>query len=229
MKMLISSGFVLFLLGLLTSTSMAANTIADWTFEVSVPSTAGPFQAELGTGLGLGSHISPNVVYSTPVGNGSNHSFSSNNWSVGDYYQFQVATTGLSNIGFQFDQASSNQGPRDFRVDYSTDGSTFSTFATYSVLPNITPAWNGTNNNANFSYSYDLSAVTALNNQSAVYFRLINNSLASEIANTNVATAGTDRIDNIVVLSGVPEPSSILLAAMGLVSLLLVVAVRRFS
>ena len=60
-----------------------------------------------------------------PAGNGSAHSFSSNVWAVGDYYQFQVSTLGQSQIGLVFDQTSSSTGPGNFKVQYSTNGTTF--------------------------------------------------------------------------------------------------------
>ena len=71
--------------------------VADWTFETSMPATAGPFTAEIGAGSALGFHAGT-TVYSTPAGNGSAHSFSSTAWSVGDYYQFQVSTVGNPNV-----------------------------------------------------------------------------------------------------------------------------------
>ena len=89
----------------------SASVIADWTFETSQPATAGPFSPETGAGSATGSHAGA-AVYSTPAGNGSSHSFSSNTWAVGDYYQYQVSTTGLDDISIQFDQTSSNTGPR---------------------------------------------------------------------------------------------------------------------
>ncbi len=72
-----------------------ADVIADWTFETSAPVTAGPFSPEIGAGSASGFH-SGTTTYSSPVGNGSSHSFSSNGWSVGDYYQFQVSATNFS-------------------------------------------------------------------------------------------------------------------------------------
>ena len=39
-----------------------ADTIATWTFESTLPATAGPFAAEVGTGSALGSHASGAAV-----------------------------------------------------------------------------------------------------------------------------------------------------------------------
>ena len=62
-------------------------------------------------------------------------SFSSTAWSVGDYYQFQVSTLGDPNVALAWDQTSSTTGPRDFLLQYSTNGTTFTPFGSqYSVL-----------------------------------------------------------------------------------------------
>src|SRR4051812_39869141 len=53
-----------------------ADTLAQWTFETSVPTTAGPLAPEVGSGSALAFHIGAST-YSNPVGNGSNESFSS--------------------------------------------------------------------------------------------------------------------------------------------------------
>jgi hypothetical protein len=202
-----------------------ATTIADWTFETSQPATAGPFAPELGAGAATGSHAGA-AVYSSPAGNGSSHSFSSNTWAKNDYYQFQVSTVGLSNIMFSWDQTSSNTGPRDFQLQYSTDGTSFTNSGSvYSVLANAAPnpPWNATTSSPIYSFTSDLSSISALNNQPAVYIRL---SMADTISANGgtVASAGTDRVDNVSV-SAVPEPGSIILAALAMVGVCL--AVRR--
>jgi len=64
-----------------------AQTIADWTFETTIPSAAGPYSPEVGAGSASGSHALGTTVYSSPAGNGSSHSFSANMWTTGDYFQ----------------------------------------------------------------------------------------------------------------------------------------------
>src|SRR5277367_2253104 len=94
--------------------AVRADTLADWTFETSLPTTAGPFTPESGLNMGTsqatGSHAGA-ATYSSPSGNGSTRSFSSTTWAVGDYYQFTTSTVGYSAVQFQFDQTSSNTGP----------------------------------------------------------------------------------------------------------------------
>lgn len=195
-------------------TTAQAAIIGDWTFETSQPATAGPFGPEIGSGSALGFHAGA-AVYSTPSGNGSSHSFSSTLWAVGDYYQFQVNTLSLSGITLSFDQTSSNTGPGGYNLAYSTDGVNFNNFASYTVLANNTPnvAWNPTTYNSAYTLNFDLSAITALNNQSSVFFRLVDNGTVSANGGT-VATGGTDRVDNFVV-STVPEPSSLAFGLFG--------------
>jgi len=211
------------------ATTAPAQIAAQWTFEGSFASITGSsptlsgLSPEVGTGTASGVHAST-ATWSSPAGNGSTHSFSVNTWAVGDYFQFQTSTLGLNNILVSFDQTSSGTGPRDFKLTYSTDGTTFSQFASdYMVLANASPnpVWNATTASSIYSYSFNLSAVTALNNASAVYFRVVDDSTISANGGT-VATTGTDRLDNFTVqVVPVPEPNIAALAGFGVLGLIL--------
>jgi hypothetical protein len=201
-------------------------TLDVWTFDTSLPSSSGPFAPELGAGSASGYHVNAST-YSSPAGNGSAHSFSSTNWSVGDYYQFQVSTIGFTGLNVSFDQTSSNTGPKDFELQYSTDGTSFTNIAAYSVLANGSPntAWSSTGSqNAAFNLSYDLSSTSAILGQSAVYFRLIDLDTTSANGGT-VASGGTDRVDNFTV-AAIPEPSTYALLV-GVVTLAVVLRRRK--
>ncbi len=50
-----------------------------------------------------------------------------------------MSTLGESSITLSWDQTSSNTGPKDFVLQYSTDGTTFNNVLDYSVLANATP------------------------------------------------------------------------------------------
>ncbi len=103
--------------------TVSAATISMWTFEA--PNTPANATAALypdaiapaiGTGNARGVHASSATAWSTPAGNGSTDSFSSNNWAVGDYYEFNTSTAGFVGVSVSWDQASSNTGPRDFKL-----------------------------------------------------------------------------------------------------------------
>jgi MYXO-CTERM domain-containing protein len=193
--------------GGLTGASHASVTIAEWTFETSIPATAGPHVAEGGinaaSSFATGFHAGT-TTYSNPVGNGSLESFSSNGWTtVGDYYQFQTSTTGYVGILLTFDQTRSSTGPGDFSVLWSTDGVNFSNLLDYTV-PLVT--WSsGTYNPASTFGPYTLPS--GADNQGTLYIRL-----SSRVA---VAASGTNRVDNVII-SAVPAPGAWALASLGL-------------
>ncbi len=187
-----------------------ADLLANWTFEVSIPATAGPHAAEGGINAGVGSPATGShagtTVYSNPVGNGSAESFSSTAWAVGDYYQFTTSIAGYTNINIAWDQTGSSTGPRDFKVQYSTDGTSFFdifTSPTYTVLLNGGPNPNWATSGAGlpsaaYSYSRDLSNIPALLFQPTIYLRLVDNS-AVAINGSPVAAGGTGRVDNFTI------------------------------
>jgi hypothetical protein len=196
--------------------------LAQWTFETSIPTTAGPHSAENGfyagaTSPALGSHVSTATVYDNPTGNGTPESFSSNNWAVGDYYQFSTSTIGYAGITIEWEQTSSNTGPRDFILQYSANGTSFTPFGAAWVVPaNAAPLgpWSGTTYKTGFHFGFDLSSVTSLDNKAAVYFRLVDNSTVSANGGT-VAAGGTDRVDTVTIVGLTPEPASLVLLAVG--------------
>jgi len=230
--------------------------LAQFTFEAnsgSLPSGAGsatsvttsasvvygPLAAESGIGSAFGFHVST-TGYSTPAGNGSTHSFSSNDWTVGDYYQFNVPATSIQNLVLTFAQISSSTGPSQFQLQYSVDGTSFSSFSGYTI-PFLTfsgtatttgggtitttgsSGFSAANSNSNFVFSFDLSAVTALNGNSNAAFRLVDNGTQALNGGGAVAAGGTDRVDDFAVSgTAVPEPASL-----SLISLAGVSALRR--
>jgi hypothetical protein len=143
------------LIASLSATAAHASTVlTDWTFESTAPVTAGPIAADVGTGTALGHHASTST-YSSPSGNGSAHSFSSNAWSKDDYYQFSLSTLGSSGVSLSWDQTSSSTGPKDFELEYSTDGSSFTNSTALSPLVNGTPntAWTSSAYNGAYTFT----------------------------------------------------------------------------
>ena len=70
-------------------------TVALWTFES--PNIPAPFTGMTsplvspasGNGSAFGFHSRDTTIFSSPVGNGSDHSFGATDWTSGDYWQFR--------------------------------------------------------------------------------------------------------------------------------------------
>lgn len=204
----------------LASAAHAQDTLANWTYEVSIPATAGPFAAEAGVFAGAsmssGAHVSASTVYSNPVGNGTAESFSSNFWAVGDYWQFTTSTVGYEALTLTWDQSSSNTGPRDFSLAWSTDGSTFTPFHDYSVLANAAPNPVWTSGTYQPMYTMGpLSLPSALENQATIYIRMVQRTSISANGGT-VATSGASRVDSVKIEGEyVPAPGAAALIGLG--------------
>jgi hypothetical protein len=210
----------------------AQNIIADWTFENSFPSIGSTgnqingISADIGLGTASGFHASSSTAWSSPTGNGSDHSLSSSFWGAGDYYQFQTSTLGYSSVTLSFNQTGNSTGPKNFILSYSLDGNSFTTVGSpYSVLLNggaPNPAWNSGAGSGAYIFNYDLSAVSSLDNAQNVYFRL-SAADAAAIGGGSVDGSGSSLLDNFVVAATpVPEPSMLALIGVGLAGLMIV-------
>lgn len=211
---------VLAALAVAAYTSQAqAVAVVQWDFEaVTAPAASTTWSgiaASLGAGTASGVHAS-SATWSTPAGNGSAKSASVNTWAVGDYWQFSFSTTGYSGLILSVDQAGSSTGPKDFKLTYSTDGTAYTDFSTYTVLAST---WTSASSSSAFTNVVNLSAVSALNNSATVFVRLIDNSTAS-IGGATVASGGTGRVDNFTVnLTPVPEADTAAMLLAGLAAL----------
>lgn len=156
-------------------------------------------------------HVLPAATYTAPAGNGSPFSFSSNNWSPGDYYQVVLPTTGWTNLTVTWDQARSSTGPAPFALRMSTNGTDFTQLTTYNVLQSggggAPGTWTSGSYNSLYTASFSLPA--AAENQASLYLRFTDATAAPS------AATGSNRIDNISI-TAVPEPSTLLLAAVGI-------------
>jgi len=199
-----------------------ADTIAHWTFEplaLSAANTNTPpdgwlndIAPETGSGTASGFHADTATAYSTPAGNGSPTSISANHWSVNDYYEFAISTSGFKDINLSYDQTGSSTGPANFQLSYSVNGTDFTPFDSYTVSQ---VSWSSGSSTGSSAHAFDLSSVTDLNNQPAVYFQIVDVGTAS-IGGSVVASGGTDRIDNFIVTATlVPEPSIIAISFVG--------------
>ncbi len=208
------------------SVSASGAVIAGWSMTTAV--TAGTVgtsytygvategDATAGTSLSSG-HAAAVTAYSSPSGNGSQYSFSSNNWVIGDYYQVSVSTSGYEGVSLSWDQTRSGTGPSSFQLVMSVDGGTnWSTLiASYTVIQaglagSNTLSWTvaGAHQSA---FTTTGTADASADNQGSVLFRL--RSLVT------TASGGTNRIDNVVV-SGTAVPAPGAIALLGLAGLI---------
>ena len=209
-----------------TTSAASADVIAGWSMPTAVAAaTTGTNYtygaADLGaltSGTSLsGYHTASATTWSSPGGNGSTYSLSSNNWTTGDYYQVSMATTGYSDISVSWDQTRSSTGPAAFSLTMSTDGgANFTTLlASYNVVQagltgSGTTTWNATTNQTGFTTTTVVGISAA--NKGNVLFRF------SSLSTT--ATAGTGRVDNISVTGAVvPVPTPGAIALVGLAGL----------
>ncbi|WP_375561187.1 Ig-like domain-containing protein [Bernardetia sp. OM2101] len=180
---------MILLLSLIGLQAQAQTDIVTWTFEGDVSTTAtGTGTASAGSGVGNESF---------PAGNGGGDSWSFTGWSDGAidtdaYVQFSTSTSGFEAIQFLFDERRSGTGIRDFEVQYSTDGTTF------TAIP--TTVTNVPDNTSYRSHAFDLSAITALNNQATIYFRIYGYNAE--------ASTGTWRFDNVKI-QGTPAATTL--------------------
>lgn len=161
-------------------------------------------------------HALAAATYTSPAGNGSPYSFSSNNWSPGDYYQVVLPTlgqppAGQTNLSVSWDQARSSTGPAAFDLQMSTNGTDFTSLTTYSVLQSggggSPGTWSTTVPNSLYTNTFALPQ--SAENQASLYLRFTNIEAAVS------SGSGSNRIDNIAV-TAVPEPSSLALVGLGI-------------
>ena len=129
----------------------------------------------------------------SPQGGASN---SNNGMSI----ILRVSTSGFTDVVVSWDQRGTATGFTSRAFDYSTDGINWTNFDTDSGA--LTSTW--------VTEEYDLSAISAIEDQSSVYFRIV--------LDGATATTGNNRFDNLTV-TAVPEPTVALLGAFGLLGL----------
>jgi hypothetical protein len=119
-----------------------------------------------------------------------------------NYYQFVVNTSGFSQISVSLDNQASASGPARIGVLYSIDGTIFTAVATAL-----------TGNAAFSALAFDLSSISAIDNQSSVIIRLyaFAGTASDRAGRSAFATGGTFRIDNLVVLARTVTASKTLL------------------
>jgi hypothetical protein len=163
-------------------------------------------------------HASASTAYTSPAGNGSAYSFSSNYWGAGDFYEISFNASNYVGMTLSWDQARSGTGPSSFVVSMSVNGGVFQNLYSYSVLQSggtgAPGTWSTTTSLS--AYSFSGVALNGADNAGSVVVRFV-----SQVAGS--ATAGTNRIDNIFVNGSLlPAPG-----AVALVGIAALVAGRR--
>ncbi|MBL9148206.1 MAG: hypothetical protein JNM94_05870 [Phycisphaerae bacterium] len=197
----------------------AADVVVGWTIPAAFPTNPPPTGTSYSVGaadqganaLGSalsGSHASTATAWTSPAGNGSPFSFSSNNWAIGDYYEARFATTGFTDLTLSWDQARSSTGPLSWEVIVSTDGgANFTTLLNYDVLQSGGGGAPGTWTSGSYNPLYTTSL--ALSSDFG--------DLADVIVRFRALTApggvsGSSRIDNVFVNGTlIPAPGAIAL------------------
>ena len=193
--------------------------IVKWSFDSIVLATAASASPNITTGSSIAdigvqptgsvfsaNHASAATLWTTPAGNGTTKSATSDHWAVGDYYQFKVNTSNYRDLALSFDSTGSATGPNAFKVQYSLTGT-----GTFTDLPNggyaiTADSWSTSTSKTASNKSFDLSALTTLNNKSAIYIRLTCNSTTG--ISSTFGTGGTNRVDNLTITGVACDTSS---------------------
>ena len=163
--------------------------IAGWDFENKDPI------ADTGISMNLNREItstSPSTInYVSGSGGPGTYSTNNINWDNGQnlkYWQISISTQGYKNLNLSSKQYSSNTGPRDFKIQYSTNGSIWSDAGiTITLAANFTK---GVLNEFNLPIQ--------CNDQPMVYIRWMMNSNTA-VNGSNVGSTGSNRIDDILI------------------------------
>lgn len=171
--------------------------IVKWTFEDQSASPASNTAANVNRAITRETTVTPSFPQGT--GGSGTFAYNTNNWHDGagfKYYQIDFETLGFRNIKLSSKQMGSNTGPRDFKLQYSLDGTNWVDFGQGITV--------GSNWNAGTVDSVSLPAEAE--NKETVYVRWLNTSNVS-INGGTVSSGGTSRIDDIS-LTGNPMPLS---------------------
>jgi len=195
-------------------------TLINWTFENATKRTAItddasfqtiPYTADSGIVGNIDTKYIKTVgrpvftAFVTGSGGTGTYAPNANTWADGNgtkYWEISLVTTGYASLLLSSKQYGSSTGPKDFKVQYSLDESSW-TDVSGAV---ITVAGNWTSGVLN-----NISLPTACDNQAVVYLRWIMTSNTS-IGDATVGDAGTNRIDDINVSGSIANVSNLVVS-----------------
>jgi len=203
--------------------------IADFTFESATSGTGSGLSTQTllaESGLATFSFVKATSLggMSTINGNGSAQGVTLTRLNQGSL-TFKFSIDNATNIAFSFDISGSNTAPRDFVVEYSLDGTNFSTFAgdTFSIASSssLSNSTGGPATGSGTDFVGTATSFAALNH----LFNLPTSFSDSDLGNSgqfgflqllvadstgisggSIGTTGGTHIDNVVILT--PEPAS---------------------
>ncbi|MBK7104013.1 MAG: T9SS type A sorting domain-containing protein [Ignavibacteriae bacterium] len=118
-------------------------------------------------------------------------------WSENEYYLITVNTINYSDIYLSFDCYSSSTGPRDFKIQFSTNAIDF-----YDITNNVFRSPLSFSSTPMFNFSLP----NECNNTSNLNLKILCTSNVQADGDGDISSQGTFRIDNISVISELNEP-----------------------
>src|SRR6266511_4182105 len=110
-------------------------TMAQWMFDPTPASTTAPSPNTANVTASASQSGIGGIGFQT-TGSHSGNAWSGSSWSQtptpSSYFEFDVSTVGYTGISISFWDSRSNTGPQNVSVQYSTDGSSFIEFSTYT-------------------------------------------------------------------------------------------------
>ena len=164
-------------------------TIVSWDFENKDPVADAGIAANLTTEITTNSTgVVGYPAQSYPTGWYSTNNTQWNNGQNQKYWQISISTLGYGHLKLSSNQQSSNSGPRDFKILFSNDGSSWSDPGIEILVMN----------DATTGVLNDVSLPSNCDNQPALYIRWLMTS-NSPVSGKTINIGGTSRIDDIII------------------------------
>ena len=163
--------------------------IVEWNFDNESQTASGGIESNLHQNVSLaGANLAGYVL---GFGSGS-RALNSNGWNTPEesYWLIQFTTTGYESLTLSSRQYGSNTGPRDFKVQFSLNGTTWTDVPNAAIIVGY---------NWGSGYLHETVLPEETNHQKLVYIRWLKTSDTSVGGDSSLGTTGSNRIDDIVV------------------------------
>ncbi|WP_052144806.1 immunoglobulin-like domain-containing protein [Halalkalibacter okhensis] len=161
--------------------------VISWNFDTESLAATGGISENIGSEI---TTVASAVTgYVAGYGSGS-RAVNANGWNTDEsYWLIELTTLGYKDLTLSSRQFGSNTGPRDFEIQYSLDGESWTSMSNSTVI---------VGNNWTSGVTDQLELPTELENQENVLIRWINTSDVA-INGGSIGSGGTSRIDDIVI------------------------------